>query len=65
MKTHQYNVNVHWDSDRKGMTCSPEIKKPHRKKVALKLQRHRSFQKAYLGYGLPNICLPLLSAAAL
>jgi peroxiredoxin-like protein len=25
MSSHQYNVNIHWDSDRKGIMCSPEL----------------------------------------
>lgn len=28
MKTHYYNVEVNWNSDRKGLMCSPELKTP-------------------------------------
>ena len=30
MSAHQYNVNIHWDSDRKGIMCSPELAVPQR-----------------------------------
>ena len=60
MNTHQYNVNIHWDSDRKGIMCSPELTVPQREKGCIEVATPPQFPK-----GIPGIWSPehLLTAA--
>ena len=53
MKTHQYNVNIHWDSDRKGMMCSPEITETKPEKGCIEVATPPQFPK-----GIPGIWSP-------
>jgi peroxiredoxin-like protein len=53
MKTHQYNVNIHWDSDRKGMMCSPEIAETKPEKGCIEVATPPQFPK-----GIPGIWSP-------
>ena len=53
MKTHQYNVKIHWDSDRKGMMCSPEITETKPEKGCIEVATPPQFPK-----GIPGIWSP-------
>jgi len=53
MKTHQYTVNIHWDSDRKGMMCSPEISETKPEKGCIEVATPPQFPK-----GIPGIWSP-------
>ena len=53
MKSHQYNVNIRWDSDRKGMMCSPEIKETTPDKGCIEVATPPQFPK-----GIPGIWSP-------
>jgi len=53
VKTHQYNVNIHWDSDRKGMMCSPEITETKPEKGCIEVATPPQFPK-----GIPGIWSP-------
>jgi len=53
MKAHQYNVNIHWDSDRKGMMCSPEITETKPEKGCIEVATPPQFPK-----GIPGIWSP-------
>src|SRR5688500_674157 len=53
MKTHQYNVNIHWDSDRKGMMCSPDITETKPEKGCIEVATPPQFPK-----GIPGIWSP-------
>ena len=53
MKTHQYNVNIHWNSERKGMMCSPEITETKPEKGCIEVATPPEFPK-----GIPGIWSP-------
>lgn len=53
MNTHQYNVNIHWDSDRRGIMCSPELTVPQPGQGCIEVATPPQFPK-----GIPGIWSP-------
>lgn len=53
METHFYNVNVTWNSDRKGMMCSPELKADGANDSCIEVATPPQFPK-----GIPGIWSP-------
>ncbi|WNH12314.1 OsmC family protein [Thalassobellus suaedae] len=54
MEKHTYNVNISWTQDRKGMMCSPELKKNETNETyCIEVATPPEFDK-----GIPNIWTP-------
>lgn len=53
MDSHYYHVNVAWDSDRKGMMCSPELKEEGAPTACIEVATPPEFPK-----GIPGIWSP-------
>ncbi|MCK0129994.1 OsmC family protein [Flavobacteriaceae bacterium F08102] len=54
MEKHNYNVNIHWTQDRKGMMCSPEIQKKESNEAnCIEVATPPEFDR-----GIPNIWTP-------
>jgi organic hydroperoxide reductase OsmC/OhrA len=53
MDRHQYYVDIHWDSDRKGIMCSPELNVSQSEKGCIEVATPPQFPK-----GMPGIWSP-------
>jgi organic hydroperoxide reductase OsmC/OhrA len=53
MDKHQYFVDIHWDSDRKGIMCSPEVTALQSEKGCIEVATPPEFPK-----GMPGIWSP-------
>ncbi len=53
MERHQYYVDIHWDSDRKGIMCSPELTVSQAAKGCIEVATPPQFPK-----GMPGIWSP-------
>lgn len=53
MDRHQYYVDIHWDSDRKGIMCSPELTVSQSEKGCIEVATPPQFPK-----GMPGIWSP-------
>jgi peroxiredoxin-like protein len=54
MEHHQYYVNIHWDSDRKGIMCSPELTVSQSEKGCIEVATPPQFPKGMHGIWSPE-----------
>ena len=54
MERHHYYVNIHWDSDRKGIMCSPELTSSPSEKGCIEVATPPQFPKGMHGIWSPE-----------
>lgn len=54
MERHEYEVNIHWDSDRKGVMCSPELTVMSNERGCIEVATPPQFPKGMAGIWSPE-----------